>query len=490
MLYMPDLALETQAFIRTVYGILLFILFTIILPFSKVYFTSERYGGCLQPPSWCERFLSPLTYRFLMVLWMGSVASLALGIAPLLFSLINLLLCRLFFVQMRWISSLRGMGAPGFMSYWLAAAVFLLEYATYCGDAGGKLRSLVVLTLQVDFGVIMIDAGINKIMHGYSRNVGMDYGMANPAWGYWSDFFKKIPPNNFFFRFLNHSAYFFEILGGVLMLIPPTRWLGGAIICASFLFVKMVIRLGVLCDMLMLITVLYTQRGGWFHQLLLSFLPPVPSEIMGRYAVPLWVNQILTVCLWSYIVLLPLSKLGLYYNFYLKKRLPSFLQKVLEVFTINFGIILWRVFTIELIDLFIRIYFEDKTTGERTPYSRFGRWKWGENNRFLWVGESIMSLILFNTLRYFPQTDLFRKRLLCYAKTMPCPNNSIVVFEYVVMIPSEKGYDYIPGREFRVDLSKGSIEEVTLNETALHLHQKRTGSPVRASERPGSYAPA
>ncbi len=94
--------------------------------------------------------------------------------------------------------------------------------------------------------------------------------MVNQAWGYWTEIYKKTSPKLFFYKIMNFSAYFFEILGGVLMLIPDFRWVGGGIIALSFLFVKTQIRLGVLCDKLILITVLYTSAGGWLHQLLTS----------------------------------------------------------------------------------------------------------------------------------------------------------------------------------------------------------------------------
>ena len=32
---------------------------------------------------------------------------------------------------MRWSGTLRGMGAPGFIAYWIGGAVFLLEYTFF-----------------------------------------------------------------------------------------------------------------------------------------------------------------------------------------------------------------------------------------------------------------------------------------------------------------------------------------------------------------------
>ncbi len=379
------------------------------------------------------------------------------------------------------------MGAPGFISFWLACFVFLVEYATAFGDPGGRLRDLVVLAFRVDFGIMMMDSAINKIGHGYPRNLGMNFGMANPAWSYWPKLFKPLPMNHPLFTFMNHSAWFFQILGGLCLLIPPVQWMGALIIVLSFLLVKCIIRLGVLCDKLMLIPVIYTKSGGWMEQLLTRFYTVDPGILGAHGPVPV-VNEILTAVLWAYIILLPLAKLGMYTNFYFKKTLPGLLQTALEKFTAAFGIILWRVFTIDLINFFLLAYFEDPKTGERILHTRFGHWKWNQTNRFLWVGESIMSLIVFNTERYFQEPGLFEKRVIRYARTMPCPEGWNVVFEYVVLSPTPHGFDYLPAREFRVDLKKETVEQRILDEKAVQVKQRFT-SPVRATARPGSYAP-
>ena len=61
---------------------------------------------------------------------------------------VNLLLCYYFFIRMRWRGVLRGMGAPGFIAFWLGAAVLLLELTSRHAPA---LHGLALLTVQVDF---------------------------------------------------------------------------------------------------------------------------------------------------------------------------------------------------------------------------------------------------------------------------------------------------------------------------------------------------
>jgi hypothetical protein len=72
-------------------------------------------------------------------------------------ALTNLVLCRYFLVQMQWRGVRRGVGAPGFMTYWLAVAVFLLEYTLHYAPG---LRPLALLLLHVDWALILLSAGL------------------------------------------------------------------------------------------------------------------------------------------------------------------------------------------------------------------------------------------------------------------------------------------------------------------------------------------
>ena len=52
----------------------------------------------------------------------------------------------------------------------------------------------------------------------------------------------------------------------------------------------------------------------------------------------------------AYIALLPFAYGGLVTNFYLRRRLPAPWQHLLEAYTNFFGIILWRVFSADLVN--------------------------------------------------------------------------------------------------------------------------------------------
>ena len=121
----------------------------------------------------------------------------------MLAAFINVLFCRYFFIQMRWRGVLRGMGAPGFIAYWLGVAVLLLEYTRRFAP---EFQGLALLVLQVDFALIMLSAGMYKFSAGYRQNDGMELGMVNPEWGYWPDFWGRMRPDSRWFRLFNETG--------------------------------------------------------------------------------------------------------------------------------------------------------------------------------------------------------------------------------------------------------------------------------------------
>lgn len=469
---MPDLSFEVQALFRFAYGILLGSFLLSLLPHGKRFFLTERWGGYGKSSFAAHCLQNPYVYPWVMTAWFLAALCLAAGWHTVSASFINLLLCHYFFIQMRWKSLSRGVGAPGHLTYWLALAVFLLEYASH--DAP-HLRALVLLTLQLDFALILLSAGFYKLRAGYAENYGMEFGLVNPAWGHRWEFYKEFPPNHLFFKTLNTLAWASELAAAALILFPPTRLAGGLLVIVVFFFIATQIRLGTLCPMVMLCGLLFFGP----HPLGTQFSPSTVVEW------PL-LNSLLEGGLWAYLFLLPLVRLGLAVNFYLKKSLPSPLQRALEAYTNFFGIIIWRVFTVDIVNFFIRIYEQaGEDIAKRLPISHDG---WRCRPRFRHVAESITLACIFTTLKYYPhQPSLFRERLLRYAKTVPCPRGHKLVFEYLSIVKQVSQHEYVPTAEYHVDPCGGQILEVRFADKSFRPSPFE--SPIHETERPGTYAP-
>jgi hypothetical protein len=466
---------------RAGYGILLFGTVVLALPHWRRFFVSERWNGYARSSRWTDAVQNPAACPVILAGWLLCAVVIAAGTWSAEAAAANLILCRYFFVQMRWKGILRGMGAPGFMTYWLAAAVFVLEVTRRFAP---EVQALALLVLQVDFACIILSAGAYKLSAGYAKNEGMEYGLVNPEWGYWWRTYATLSPRHWLFRTLNHLAWATEVVAAVLMLLPPTRLVGAVLIVVSFAFIATQIRLGFLCEMVMLCGLLYVPPGslvaGWLAAVGPSQAPSAVTTVSSALVVGL------QAALWAYLALLPVAHGGLYYNLYVRKRLPWPLQGLLEAYTGFFGIIIWRVFSVDLVNFFIRIYRRPRHSEARTLITAYG---WRGGVRYSHVGESIALTSLFTTLKYYPGNPaLFRERLLRYARTVACSAEEALVFEYVSIVKQGSGFAFEPVAEYEVDLEAGQVVERTLR-SDVSVHAAHPTSPVQAGVRPGSYAP-
>ena len=455
--------------VRAAYGVLQLLMLVAAAPHARRYFSTEKWGGYTESTPWLDALLSPVGVGGLLAAWIASASCLAVGVAVLPSAAINLALCYCFFIRLRWRSVLRGMGAPGFISFWLAAAVFLLALSAAHAPA---IRPLVLLTLQIDFALIMLSAGIYKVLAGYRTGDGMDLGLANPEWGYWSGW-RTWPPGHWLFRVLNESAWATEVGAGTLMLIPATRALGAAIMALSFVFIAAEIRLGFLCEMVILCCVICMGLDARMA----AAGAPLPAAA----------QQVITACLVVYLAALPLARIGMYYNQLAHKRLPRGMQSALDWYTNAFGLIIWRVFTADVTNFFVRIWEQpagDRARREMTAYRGLAGFA-----RFRQVAECIALTSIFTTLKYYPSNRaLFERRLVRYARTIPVTAEARLVFEWVLVVKGTNRFEFVPVAEFAVDPRTAVVDETVLSRI-VSVRAAHAGSPVHEGAQPGSYAP-
>jgi len=482
--FAPDLSASAQAFIRMAYGVLVLGTLLISLPHGRRFFLTERWRGYAQSTPWTDAIQNPIALPLVLAAWVLSALLITLGVWTIGAVAVNLLLARYFFIQMRWKGVLRGMGAPGFLTYWLGAAVFLLEFTARHAPA---VRSLALFALQVDFALVMLSAGLYKLSAGYARNEGMEYGLVNPEWGYWWRSWMRLPPGHWLFRMLNHLAWGTEVVAAVCMLLPPTRAWGGILLIVSFAFISTQIRLGLLCEMVMVCGLLYLPPGSTPDAWIRLAIPGASGSGLAASAGLPWVDGVLTGALAFYILFLPFAHGGLFYNLYARRRLPGPWQRLLEAYTNFFGMIIWRVFSVDVINFFIRIWRGRRDdAGGRTLISDYG---WRGGLRYSHVGESITVTSLFTTLKYYPSNSpLFTERLVRYARTVACPAESLLVFEYVSIRKMHDRFAFVPVAEYRVEPGPGLVTERILD-PEISVHAVHPVSPVHEGARPGSYAP-
>ncbi len=481
----PDLLPETQTAIRIAYGSLLVGTLLFFLRHGRRFFLSSRYGGYSAETSAVTTIQNPLVFPIVAAVWLTAGVLLTFGQWTVAAAAVNAVCCWYFFVAMRWSGLHRGFGAPGFMTWWLGMAVFLLEFTSQFAP---QARSLAILAIQADFAFIMLSAGIYKSIAGYAHNEGMNYGLANPAWGYWPRQFAHVRPNHWFLRIANHLGWSVEIIGAVMMLIPGLRFWGGLAVLLSFVYVWGNIRLGTLCGVVIACCLFFFVPGSLGSNAIVAVMPTAwTNSTVIAVSGSAWLTTVTTVLLTTYLALLPVAHAGLFYNFLSKKSLPKPLQTALTRYTNMLGLIIWRVFSADHTRFFVRIYaqprhadnsqHQDSLTGKtlrhddaaELPETLFVTPKAGRRvindyaarvPRFRHVVESITLTCIFTSRRYFAsRPEVFEDKLVTYARTLPHAEGEQVIFQYVHMEKMESGYRYLIESELTVDLTDNSVTE-------------------------------
>ena len=440
---------------------------------------------------------SPLGSAAFAAAWIAGCLSLILHVQPLLGALSLVVLFRLFYIRSRWTGLFRGGGAPGFMSHYLAVLI-AVGCAAAALDASGRLSGTAELLFRVDFAVVLLCSGTYKSLSGYLHGEGMEYGLANPLWGHWHARFRRVRPSHPLLRLQDAAAALGQLTMGALMLVPGLRWLGGALCIAGFFGLLFLVRLGRLAVLMMVVPLIYLPELGWSATEGLGL-----ASAVGPVGSPDALVVALQALMWAYLAVLVPVKVMQYLNLFLSRRYPRRIQDLLTRYANAVPIIMWRVFTPDVTNFFVRIYAPAADGGERrivheeTTYDlRRVRRPLGWFLRFHSVTESIAVTTVFTTLKYFKSDrGLFERRLVRYARTLRIPPTILrpgdrrLRFEYVQIVKRPDRFAYVPIVSFHVDLDAGTVEEETLtpgysySAPAPHSHIKETVGF-------GSYVPA
>ena len=474
--WMPALSPSMTALIRIALAALSLGFLAWSLPNWRRFFVCERWGGYVQRSPLAEILFSPAGSVLLGAAWAACQVALLMDLWTVWAALLNAVICRILFIWTRWRSVGRGCGAPGFMTWWLSLSLFLVLFTERCAP---QLSQLALLVIQVDLAFIIASSGTYKCLNGYRIGEGMNYGMCNPMWGYWWRTMRLLSTRHPVFTLQNQAAWSSQLVAAALMLIPPTRWLGGALLAWSFVLILLQIRLGFLAEQ-MIVTGLFFATAGSPPDAAVGHLLPTPAPALTP--APTWIVQAAGAWLWFHLLAIPLCHAALSWNFYGRRRLPEALQWCIDRYTNFFGMLVWRVFTADLIDFVVHV---------RVPEAG-GQWRectaWSPRHPRWWhVCESITLTSLFTARRYWPENpELFQARLLRHARTV----GPVVEYELEGLRQVEGRWTSEAVMRYRVECAAGTVTETVLapwySPTRVHRGSRVHGM----SSRPGSYAPA
>ena len=139
---------------------------------------------------------------------------------------------------------------------------------------------------------------------------------------------------------------------------------------------------------------------------------------------------------------------------------------------------------------YVQAYFEDKDSGERQLYSKPGEYDLSSGLRYIHVCEFVCFVSIFTTVRYFPSNSpLFTNKLWCYTRTLPCPENHRVVYQWIDLKKSEHGFEEVASQEFALDPETQEFTVTNLQDGTSATDKLRFSELVEGAT-VGSYAPA
>ena len=252
---------------------------------------------------------------------------LYLGSDIFIFSIPLLVVSWISFIRDRFKSIARGLGAPGYFSFFGIFSICILEQSNLINSQNIFISSLymfIVSIIYTEFGHIFISAGVFKFLDSRKNSLSFAMGMMNPMWSKIHSNFKLIHKLRYP---LNYLGPINQILGGILLLsgVPPYQFLGCIILFFTFILITPFCKLAWLCPSISLISAYLA------HNL----------EIISS------VNPLI---FYTCVLIRGSLSLQLFAEYFQNKsfKIPI-IQWLMDVYRNLFGVIIWKVFTYDVV---------------------------------------------------------------------------------------------------------------------------------------------
>lgn len=333
--------------------------------------------------------------RFIiLVSIVGALGGLVVGNAALV---IPLVACSwILFIRDRFRSLGRGLGAPGYFSFFQFLLVFwytLFKSKTTSSSLEGYCLIIGLSTMIAEFACIFISAGSFKLgdLKINNRPLSFALGLKSPMW---SRIWRYNGLIHRCSRVLNVTGPVAQLAGGLLIAIPTgtTQAIGCLIVGSMFLLIAPVGRLGWLC---------------------LS----ISSCAGGIYVASLAAEELMPDLQYARIIytLIIIARLGgtllIFEEYFLGTNIMRYWQRCFGWYRQAMGCIAWRVFTFEIVRYVIPTKRQATTSTEGQIAIEIE--KILEEAANTTVYDAITAASLMNSKEYLPDNQ-FNSRLLHY----------------------------------------------------------------------------
>ncbi|MDA8647558.1 hypothetical protein N9L40_01275 [Rhodobacteraceae bacterium] len=349
--------------------------------------------------------------KVLWCIWVASTLSIIFDFIPVLGLLILAVIFRYYYIHARPTNLFRGGGAVGIFPALIAMYLFISELMITARIDWATVQ-IILYIMVFHIGLTIFDAGLYKTLNGYLRNDGFQYALMNPFWSYWCNTNIVNTINANIWRLINPFMAIAQVVIGILMLFPPTQAYGAIHLGLGFFVLGIFLKLANLPILIGSIVFLFVDS---------RFQPT--SDVVELFS---WLQNVDDeVLMFSliYLSFLTVGQILVWLNFYLSIYLPQILQNTLDRINFYLPILVWRVFSADVVNIYSLVYEVDSDGNKRL----LNRWDfmtdYGENVvdriRFFNVAESCVMSSIFNSVRYNDKNlPIAKERLLQFSNTL------------------------------------------------------------------------
>ena len=349
--------------------------------------------------------------KFLWLLWVAGSMCMIFDFLPVIGSFILAIIFRYYYIHSRPNNLFRGGGAVGIFPALFAMYIFVVEILVIM-DFDWATSQMVLYIMLFHTGLTIFDAGIYKVFNGYLKNDGFQYALMNPFWSYWCNTNIVNSVSSKIWRIINPFIAISQLTIGFLMLLPTTQAFGTVHLGLGFLVLAFFLKLANLPLLIGSLIFLFVDQ---------KFETSVEQLDLFSWLQGIDLGLLLIGATYSSILLA--GQIIVWLNFYFSIYLPSSFQRIFDLINLHLPILIWRVFSADVVNIYSLVYEVDTSGDKRLINSWNFMTDYGKSTfdraRFFNVAESCVMSSIFNSIRYNDKNlPLAKQRLLQYSYTL------------------------------------------------------------------------
>jgi len=281
-------------------------------------------------------------------------------------------------IERRYESLSRGAGAVGIVPVQIAFLVVCLETVNWF-ELDPMWTRIALYFYFIRAGIMMVESGLYKCIFGYAKNSGIQFALSNPIWARFYSW--RFIRGKRLSSLLNNTAWFLQIVCGLLLILVPYNYAGFILFSLFSLFIFLVFDLSSLGILLILIPFMgisiginpFSLNARFPENLVLNDLSVFASKCMNEpvigFCAILGIIIFLFVMGLKYSVHCDLLGKKKYFSRLLDSQFARNIQYAIPVFP-------WRVFSSDITDVYPDVYIKSPKDSDWEELAVFSDRPW------------------------------------------------------------------------------------------------------------------